>query len=275
MSKKKKHKKSSNSKRKNSNSYAKNNKNLKGGKKRKATKKSIYRPQGTQTGSTNSKTRAKEKRENKPKNQRLKTTACLLFSKLKRMPKRMIITIVSIVVVIAIALAINGDLFNLRYEIPQVALQDYAGVNEDEKKVRDIDIGIKEQHERADKLRVKGDKDAFKFFVRKELLFDEWNREAPFTFGNVATNDCILIVTLLDEDDNMIYRSKGLEPSKYIPRIKLFHEMPYGSYDINMVVVAYDKQTREKIGTQYTQIRMVIGIEYNQEEQTETTTAQQ
>ncbi len=197
-----------------------------------------------------------------------------LMLKVSRIPKKFVAIIVGFVI---IALAAGGFTFYhfaTAYDIPQAALQEYAGVNEDERDIRDINIGINEQLERAKELKVKGDKKAFKFFVKDKLVFNEWYEESTFSFGSVSTNECVLIVSMLDKDGNLLYRSKGLEANKLIPRIKLFYEIPYGTYDVTLVVAGYDPKTKEMIGVQYTQMSLVIGIEYNPEEETQTTVAE-
>jgi cell division protein FtsL len=194
--------------------------------------------------------------------------------KLASVPKK-IIAVTSVCIIIVLA----GGVFTVyhfatRYEIPQDAIQEYAGVKEDEYNIRDIDIGINEQLQKVKMMHIKGDKKAFKFFARDQLVFNEWYEESAFTFGNVSSNNCILIASILDKDGNLLYRSRGLEPGKLIPRIKLFQELPYGSYDAMLVVAAYDAKTKEMIGVQYTRIRLVIGIEYSAQEQTQTSNTQ-
>ncbi|NLB36738.1 MAG: hypothetical protein GX824_05490 [Clostridiales bacterium] len=183
--------------------------------------------------------------------------------KVAGLPKK-VIAIASVVIVIILAGgAFTAYHFAFKYQIPADAIQKYAGVDEDNYNIRDINIGINEQLQKAKALKTRGDKRAFKFFARDELVFKEWYEESPFTFGNVSSNDCVLIASILHKDNNLLYRSRGLKPGKLIPKIKLFKELPYGSYDAMLVVVGYDAKTKEIKGAQYTQIRLVIGIEYS------------
>ena len=85
-------------------------------------------------------------------------------------------------------------------------------------------------------------------------------------FGNTKTNDFVLIATVYDKDNTVLYRSLGLEPGKEINRAKLFGEMSYGIHDVKVAVNAYDKNTNKKIGTRYAKIKIAVGVEYNGEE---------
>ena len=76
----------------------------------------------------------------------------------------------------------------------------------------------------------------------------------------------MLIATVYDKENTVLYRSLGLEPGKEINRAKLFGEMSYGKHDVKVAVNAYDKNTNKKIGTRYAKIKIAVGVEYNGEE---------
>jgi|GEM_PF-3447457 hypothetical protein len=155
------------------------------------------------------------------------------------------------------------------YKVPQKAVPVYKGLMEPVRNVREIEYDLARQLAETENLDVKGDKKAFKFYANTELMIDEWYERIPVNLGNVETNKCDFIVTLLDKDDNMLYRSLGVKPGNYLPTIELFDEMAYGTYDLYLVVSGYNSSTFEHVGSVYTKFKLVIGFEQGREEQGE------
>jgi len=147
------------------------------------------------------------------------------------------------------------------YEVPEKAIPFYRGLTEPLVNVRDIEFDLEQQLREAAAIDVKGDTKKFKFYANNSLMIDEWYERIPLVLGNVKSNECDFIVSVLDEDDTLLYRSMGLVPGKYLPAIKLFNEMPYGTYDLTVVVAAYDPDSFENIGVQHMKLKLVIGIE--------------
>lgn len=164
------------------------------------------------------------------------------------------------------------------YRVPQKAVPVYKGIMEPVRNVREIEFDLPRQLAEAEDMDIKGDRKAFKFYANTELMIDEWYERIPIMLGNVETNKCDFIVTLLDKDDNMLYRSLGIKPGNYLPAIALFKEeaekLGYGTHDLYLVVSGYNSSTFEHVGTVYTKFKLVIGFEQGREEQGEQPTEQ-
>lgn len=121
------------------------------------------------------------------------------------------------------------------------------------------DISSQQQKKLADAVKVKGDKSAFSFFVNDKIILDDYKDPALIEFGSVDTNKCVLLAFLIDENGRQVYRSLGVEPGKQISSVTLFDEVPYGNHKMTFIVNGYDPDTKEKIGTQTTEINLTIG----------------
>lgn len=170
-----------------------------------------------------------------------------------------------VAVLIFAAAAVAVSVFS--YKVPANAVPVYMGRVEPGVNVRDIEVGQEEQLMKADETPAKGSR-AIKFFAYTNLTIDEWYDEVPLVLGNVQTNTCDFIVTVLDKDDRIVYRSMGIKPGKYLPYFKLFDEMPYGAYDLTVVVAGYNPQTFENIGVKYMKLKLVIGFEQGTQKET-------
>lgn len=156
------------------------------------------------------------------------------------------------------------------YTPPKKAVPVYRGLTESSVNVRDIEAEAQGQLELVKNTKAHGSTRAFKFFANGEAMIEEWYENFPLVLGNLESNKCDFIVTILHKD-TIVYRSMGIEPGKYLPSIKLFDAMPYGSYDLKVVVVGYDPQSYEKIGVQYMKFKLVIGNEQGIPRETEQT----
>ncbi len=121
------------------------------------------------------------------------------------------------------------------------------------------DISEEQQKILARSLSVKGDKSAFKFFVNKDIVMDDYSDPALIEFGSVSSNDCILLAFLVDENGNLLYRSLGVEPGEKISSVSLFDSVPYGKHKLTLFVNGYDPETKEIVGTQAATVNLKIG----------------
>ncbi len=101
----------------------------------------------------------------------------------------------------------------------------------------------------------------FDFYINSVVEVDDEGCTTNLCFGNPDGSDCILIATVFDESDKIIYRSLGLESGMEINEAKLFESLRYGMHDVTVSVNAYDKKTSEKIGTKYAKIKLAVGVE--------------
>ena len=108
------------------------------------------------------------------------------------------------------------------------------------------------------------DSRSFDFYFNSVVDVDDDFSTDDLCFGNPESNDCVLIATVYD-GDTVLYRSLGLEPGREINRAKLFGELSYGVHDVKVAVNAYDKNTNEKVGTKYAEIKLAVGVDYNGE----------
>jgi len=201
----------------------------------------------------------------------INSTFLFAKNKVQKLPKRtkkiIIITTASVAVLLGIFFVVSAA----TYHVPDSAVPIYAGLKEEAVNVRSIEVNLKDQLAKAAATKAGGNKHAFKFFANSELTIDEWYDDVPIVLGNVASNKCDFLVTILDKDNKILYRSMGLAPGSYLPSIKLFDTMNYGTYNLMIVVAAYNQKTFKNIGVQYMKLKLVIGIEQT----TEQTTKQQ
>lgn len=105
----------------------------------------------------------------------------------------------------------------------------------------------------------------FEFYINSIVEIDDDFSTDTLCFGNPVTNNAILVATIYDGDDNVLYRSQGVEPGKEINRAKLFDELSYGVHEVKVAVNAYDAESFEKLGTRYAEIKLAVGVDYNGE----------
>ncbi|MEI6578261.1 MAG: hypothetical protein WCN92_02215 [Eubacteriales bacterium] len=196
---------------------------------------------------------------------RLISTKDKIANKLPKRTKKIIeLAVVSAAVLVIIFFVIS--LFS--YHVPVSAVPMYNGLIEESVNVRDIEVGLDEQLQKAADTKSGGNKRAFKFFANKDLMIDEWYGQMPLVLGNIDSNKCDFLVTILDKNDKILYRSMGITPGNYLPSVKLFEMMDYGTYDLMVIVAAYNQKTFEKIGVQHMKLKLVIGLEQTTEQAT-------
>lgn len=142
---------------------------------------------------------------------------------------------------------------------------EFNGRVESETVAGDSIFNVQQQQVFVDAIKSKGSRKFSFYFNSVVNVGDDFSTD-DLCFGNPKTNDFVLIATVYDKDNAVLYRSLGLEPGKEINRAKLFGEMSYGIRDVKVAVNAYDKNTNKKIGTRYAKIKIAVGVEYNGEE---------
>ena len=170
--------------------------------------------------------------------------------------KAVLIPIIALIMVVAVLLSA----FSIRnYRLNKILEYNYIGTLEN-RSVRDIEINEEEQAERAKDMKRKGQKSKFDFFCNNEIEFEYSTAYGTLVLANIATNDCIIVASIFDEDENLIYRSGGIEPGRYLSQIRLFAPPKDGKHTCRLYVSAYDKETNEVIGVQYTDLTIWIGV---------------
>lgn len=185
----------------------------------------------------------------------------------KRFSEKYNVFKIAVAAVLAIALlsaavifAVN--LFSVKIGIPdEVANAEFKGRLEPETAAVSSSLSPQQQKKLAKAVKVNGNKSAFDFYVNDEIVIDEYNDPALLEFGSVSGNDCILMFFILDENDNIIYRSLGVKPGCEVRSVSFFDELPYGTHEAKIVVNGYDAKTDKKVGTQCAEIKIKIGVD--------------
>ncbi len=186
----------------------------------------------------------------------------------KRTKKMMLFAAVFIAVILVALITVSV----INHTMPENSVPMYKGLTEESVNVRDINIELDEQLERSAATKVKGNTGAFKFFANNDLMINEWYDKIPLVLGNVESNKCDFLVTILDSSDTIVYRSMGIKPGYYLPSIRLFDIIPYGENDLTLVVAAYNPETYKNVGVQRMKLKLVIGFEQTTEQVAEQTT---
>ncbi len=147
----------------------------------------------------------------------------------------------------------------------EIKATEFNGRLESETVAEESVFNAQQQQVFVEALNARGSK-KFSFYFNSVVNVDDDFSTDNLCFGNPKTNDCVLIATVYDKDDTVLYRSLGLESGKEINSAKLFEELSYGIHDVKVAVNAYDGKTNEKIGTKYAKIKIAVGVEYNGEE---------
>lgn len=166
------------------------------------------------------------------------------------------IALLSAVIIFAV------NLLSVKIGIPdEVANAEFKGRLEPETVAVSSSVSPQQQKKLAKALKSKGNNSAFDFYVNDEIIIDEYDDPALLEFGSVSENDCVLMFFILDEDDNIIYRSLGVKPGCEVRSVSFFDELPYGTHKAKIVVNGYDVETNKKVGTQCAEIKIKIGVD--------------
>ena len=207
------------------------------------------------------KTSAPEKQQNDTQKQHS------FIESFKRFSEKYNVFKIAVAAVLAIALLSAAVIFavnllSVKIGIPdEVANAEFKGRLEPETAAVSSSLSPQQQKKLAKAVKVNGNKSAFDFYVNDEIVIDEYDDPALLEFGSVSENDCILMFFILDENDNIIYRSLGIKPGCEVRSVSFFDEMPYGTHKAKIVVNGYDAKTDKKVGTQCAEIKIKIGVD--------------
>ena len=108
----------------------------------------------------------------------------------------------------------------------------------------------------------RGQTGAFTYFCNTVLQLDTESRSGYILFGSPAGNDCELVMTVLDENGRVFYRSDGVLPGSYITQIQPYFIPESGVHTYTVYVTGYERQGdfRYKcVGVQYSRLRVEVG----------------
>ncbi len=167
--------------------------------------------------------------------------------------------ILAVSVVIA-AVSVIAWVSSLHFSVPDEAIVEYRGRNLPDTSTYTVIDDLATQYEFTDKMERKGDVDDFRYYAAKQIVFAEKHSSANLNLVNVFDNNCVFIASIVDETDTVIYRSLGLEAGKALSNI-FISDLKYGTHDMKLVVAAYDPESYELIGVQYSDLTVQVGIE--------------
>lgn len=115
--------------------------------------------------------------------------------------------------------------------------------------------------EKVQNTRRHGQTRAFTYFCNDTLYVQSANGYGAILFGNPASNDCTLVLTIVDAQEEVIYRSGGVSPGKYITMIRPTLEGADGSYPCRAYVAGYAPSDRGFVcvGMQYSELTVQLG----------------
>ena len=127
--------------------------------------------------------------------------------------------------------------------------------------IYDIDFDEETLHEYLRSTKRHGQKSAFTYFCAGRLYMPSKSEYGAIHFGNPATNDCVLVLTIVDETDHVVYRSDGVAPGKYITFIHPRMDGTEGSFPCRAYVSGYTyaEDGYVCIGVQYSSLIVDIG----------------
>lgn len=170
-------------------------------------------------------------------------------------------------IILPIALIVTGIVcisHSVFVNVPtEIRKTEFNGRLESETVAQESVFNAQQQQVFMDALKARGSR-SFNFYFNSAVDVDDDFSTDDLCFGNPESNDCVLIATVYD-GDTVLYCSLGLEPGREINKAKLFSELSYGVHDVKVAVNAYDKNTNEKIGTKYAEIKLAVGVDYNGE----------
>lgn len=209
----------------------------------------------------------KTKKADKPKREKKEKKRASLKSRIDEFSKnysisRIAAVLSAVIVFAAVIIVIITAICGKNYTVPDyVRDAQFKGRMEPESSAFSMDISENQQETLAKAIKAKGDRRAFDFFVNDTVVMTESDDPALIEFGSVSSNDCVLLIFMLDEKGNEIYRSLGIEPGEQISSVSLFDELPYGTHDVTLAVLGYNTKTYRQVGMQTTKIKLKIGVD--------------
>lgn len=176
-------------------------------------------------------------------------------------PKELLRRCLIVILAIVTAFGVSLSVVSLRNERLQNKITlIYSGVLEDDY-VFPIEFSDEQVRESVKQTRRHGQTRAFTYFCDDHLRLDPIDRYGFIMFGNPEENDCQLVLSILDEDGKLVYRSKGVEPGNYITQIRPYVQLEAGSYAYTAYVSAYVREDyRYKcVGVQYSRLTVEVG----------------
>lgn len=173
-----------------------------------------------------------------------------------RKPSAIILAVAIVVAVISVA----ALLISLRFTVPEEAKVKYAGRDLPDYSMLVVTDDLVTQYEFADRMKRKGDTDEFRYYSADTIIMPEKFSTAKLNLVNVFDNDCVLIASIVDKNDKIVYQSLGLPAGRCLADITI-SDLPYGTHDMKLVVAAYNPESYKLIGVQYSDLTVQVGIE--------------
>ena len=210
---------------------------------------------------------AKEKKEKPAKEKVAKTHSNkksfknFSLSKVESSKKNITITIVAVLAVITIVAVILANLFADLHCYPN----NYTGRAYPSDQVANIAISDEQQMQYVKATNAKGDKNEFAFYTHTEISMSGPNSEVAIGFSNPTYNDKILLFTIYDENDVLMYKSLGVTPGKCLNSIKFSDYLDVRMHEMTMYVSAfkYVDGEYELVGKQKVDLKIMCGTDYN------------
>lgn len=173
--------------------------------------------------------------------------------------------IVLAVSVVVAAVCVIAWVTSSRFGVPDEAIIEYRGRTIPDTSTYIVTDDLVTQYSFADNMKRKGDVDDFRYYAATELVFPEKYSSANLNLVNVFDNNCVLIASIVNSSDTVIYRSLGLEPGRALSDI-FISDLKYGRHDMKLVIAAYDPESYELIGVQYSDLTVQVGLEEETED---------
>ena len=167
--------------------------------------------------------------------------------------------ILAVSVVIA-AVCVIAWVSSWRFSVPEDAVIEYRGRTIPDTSTYIVTDDLVTQYGFADNMERKGDVDDFRYYAATELVFPEKHSSANLNLVNVFDNNCVFVASIVNSSGTVIYRSLGLEPGKALSDI-FISDLRYGRHDMKLVVAAYDIESYELVGVQYSELTVQVGLE--------------
>ena len=148
-----------------------------------------------------------------------------------------------------------------RFTVPDNAVWEYRGAVCSTNELYEIQVDATEQSRLAGEMKRKGDVDLFEYYAAKKLVIPDKGEPGWLNLSNAFNNKYVLMATIVDEAGNVCAHTMGIPAGYTLGEITLDWSVPYGTHKMHLVVSAYDIQTRELVGVQYSDLTVQVGIE--------------
>ncbi len=148
-----------------------------------------------------------------------------------------------------------------RFTVPDEAIHEYRGVNYAAGDLYEIQADAIEQSRLASEMKRKGDVDLFEYYAADKLIIPDKGEPGWLNLSNAFNNKYVLMATIVDEAGNVCAHTRGVPAGFTLGEITVDYSVPYGTHKMHLVVCAYDIQTRELVGVQYSPLTVQVGME--------------